>query len=104
MSTEIKAKVKPKTVVINTMPLRSVEVITVRGGDCPGSRPVEFESMIKCMKEKVEVGMKDISKLQELQRIRMHLGSQVLWYLLYPRGSIPAHGCQKSHFMPLIPK
>lgn len=104
MSTEIKAKIKPKTVVINTMPLLSVEVITVRGGDCPGSRPVEFESMIKSyksMKEKVEGGMKDISKLQELQRYGCTWEAKSL---LYPRGSIPAHGCQKSHFMPLIPK
>jgi len=50
MSKEIMAKIKPKAVAINTMPVRSVEVITVRGGDCPGSRPVVFESMIKFYK------------------------------------------------------
>jgi hypothetical protein len=80
MSKEIMAKIKPKVVPINTRPLRSVEVITVRGGDSPGSRPVVFESMIKSYKrmsykriEEVEVRKIDASKLQEVQRIRVHL-------------------------------
>lgn len=50
MSKEIMANIKPKAVAIDTRPLRSVEVITVRGVDSPGSRPIEFESTIKSYK------------------------------------------------------
>jgi hypothetical protein len=68
MSREIRAKVKPKAVAINTMPLWSVEVMMVRGGDCPGSRPsVSFEAMTRALQEHLKkkvIGEKeDISKL-----------------------------------------
>ncbi len=39
MSTEIRAKAKHNAVPINTRPLWLVGVMTVSGGDCPGSRP-----------------------------------------------------------------
>lgn len=42
MSRETRAKAKHKVVAINTMPLLSVGVMTVRGGDSPGSRSVPF--------------------------------------------------------------
>jgi hypothetical protein len=50
MSKEIRAKAKPKVVAINTIPLWSVEVMTVTGGDCPGYRPVPFEAMARVLR------------------------------------------------------
>jgi hypothetical protein len=46
MRREIKAMVSAKAVAINTIPLWSVAVMIEIGGDCPGSRVVEFESMM----------------------------------------------------------
>jgi hypothetical protein len=51
MSTETRAKAKHKVVAINTMPLWSVEVMTVRGGASPGSRSVPFEAMARVLGE-----------------------------------------------------
>jgi hypothetical protein len=48
MTKEIRAKDSPNAVAINTIPLWSVGVMIVRGGDCPGSRPpVAFEAMTR---------------------------------------------------------
>jgi hypothetical protein len=49
MSKETRAKIKPKPVVIKTRPLRSLEVMMVRGGNCPGYRPVSWEDMVKIL-------------------------------------------------------
>lgn len=47
MRREMREKDKTKAVAINTMPLWSVGVMMVRGGDCPGSRPpVSFEGKL----------------------------------------------------------
>jgi hypothetical protein len=51
MSREMRAKAKPKTVAINTIPLWLVDVMTVSGGDCPGRRPVPFEDMARVLGE-----------------------------------------------------
>jgi hypothetical protein len=51
ISREIRAKARPRAVAINTMPLWSVGVTTVSGGDCPGYRPVSLEAMAGGLEE-----------------------------------------------------
>jgi hypothetical protein len=54
MIREIRAKIKPREVAINTMPLWSVAVMIVRGGDCPGRSSVPFvafEAMTRVLRE-----------------------------------------------------
>jgi hypothetical protein len=47
MSSEIRPNIRPSVVAINTTPLWLVEVMIVKGGDCPGSRVGALEAMMK---------------------------------------------------------
>jgi hypothetical protein len=78
ISNETREKDRLRAVTISTTPVWSVGVMTVRGGDWPGSRPsvafVAFEAMGRRGPRERRGRGDEREDIQKDQRMRMHLG------------------------------
>lgn len=85
MSSEIRPNIRPSAVAINTTPLWLVEVMIVKGGDCPGSRVGVLEAMTKASRgswRKRSEGQMISSKLHGASyRIPIHIEGEIVYHI-----------------------